>query len=401
LTVKRAIEKRKAEAALQKAYADLEREVEKRTAELKKANEKLQTEVAERKKAEEESRKLAEEWETTFNSISDMAVIIDKNYELTQINRTCSNAFKMSPKELIGMKCYEVFHGAKAPPNDCLFNQAIKSKIPVIREFFEPHLGIYLEEIISPIVEKGRVIGAIHIAKDISIRKRTEEQLINSERMVGVGELAAGIAHEIRNPLSNISASAQLCLSKQMHHMQFKKHMRLILRNSQAANKIIQDLLNFAQPREMVFKPDNIRTVINYVCSLVKARCIKQHVVLRKRVSRRIPEIIMDENRLKQVFLNFVINSLDSMETGGRLFINAYSEEKEIVVRFFDTGIGIPAENLDNIFDPFFTSKKDGVGLGLSLARQIIGIHNGRIEARSTPDQGTEITVRLPIQGSS
>jgi len=128
LTVKRAIDKRKAEAALQKAYADLEREVEKRTAELKKANEKLQAEIAERKKAEEESRKLAKEWETTFNSISDMAAIIDKNYEFTQINRTCSNAFKMAPKELIGMKCYEVFHGAKAPPDDCLFNQAMKNR---------------------------------------------------------------------------------------------------------------------------------------------------------------------------------------------------------------------------------------------------------------------------------
>ena len=397
LTVKRAIEKRKAEAALQKAYADLEREVEKRTAELKKANEKLQAEIAERKKAEEESRKLAKEWETTFNSISDMATIIDKNYELTQINRTCSNAFKMEPKELIGMKCYEVFHGAKAPPNDCLFNQAMKNKIPVIREFFEPHLGIYLEITISPIVKKGRAIGAIHIAKDISIRKRTEEQLFHSERMAGIGELAAGIAHEIRNPLGNISASAQLCLSKQMQSEQFKKHMRLILRNSRSANKIIQDLLNFARPSEMIFNPGQISTVITRVCSLAKARCIKQNVRLSKRVSRRMPKIMMDEKRLEQVFLNFIINSLDSMGTGGRLFISAYPEEKEMIVRFLDTGVGIPDKDMDKIFDPFFTRKKNGVGLGLSLSHQIISFHKGSIKIKSTLDQGTEVTVRFPI----
>jgi len=165
--------------------------------------------------------------------------------------------------------------------------------------------------------------------------------------MAGIGELAAGIAHEIRNPLGNISASAQLCLSKQMQSEQFKKHMRLILRNSRSANKIIQDLLNFARPSEMIFNPGQISTVITRVCSLAKARCIKQNVRLSKRVSRRMPKIMMDEKRLEQVFLNFIINSLDSMGTGGRLFISAYPEEKEMIVRFLDTGVGIPDKDMD------------------------------------------------------
>jgi len=233
--------------------------------------------------------------------------------------------------------------------------------------------------------------------------KETQEELIRIEKLALLGKFSSGIAHEIRNPLANIRASAQFCLAQYKLDEEIKKHLRIMLRNSEHANKIIKDLIDLAKPSEVSLKPGNTNDVINRVCDLVRTRCEKQHILLHKKVSRRLPPILMDEERIEKAFLNFVLNALDAMPKGGKLTTNAYPyfDKNKVIITIQDTGKGIPREDLDNIFHPFFTTKRTGIGLGLCLADQVISSHKGRLSVTSNVGEGTTVTIELPIATES
>ena len=143
--------------------------------------------------------------------------------------------------------------------------------------------------------------------------------------------------------------------------------------------------------------------MIKRVCDLVRTRCEKQHVLVHTKVSRRLPPILMDEERMEKAFLNFVLNALDAMPKGGKLSMNVYPhfDRDKIVITIQDTGKGIPQEDMDNIFHPFFTTKRTGIGLGLCLADQVISSHKGRLSVTSKVGEGTMITIELPIARES
>ncbi|MDI6736283.1 MAG: ATP-binding protein [bacterium] len=212
-------------------------------------------------------------------------------------------------------------------------------------------------------------------------------------------KLIAGIAHEIRNPITSIKAAAQLCLNKYKLDKQVRKYIKIILKNSERVNSVIKDLINLAKPPEASFKIDGLGKVITSVCDLVNARCSRQNVRLTKRVQRNLPKIFIDEKLITGAFLNLILNALDATPKCGRLTITVYYNHnaEEIITSFTDSGCGISEDNLSKIFDPFFTTKKNGIGLGLSLAQQVIELHDGKIHIESKPNYGTEVTVRLPV----
>lgn len=237
--------------------------------------------------------------------------------------------------------------------------------------------------------------------------KEKEQELIQSEKLAALGRFSAGVAHEIRNPLGNITAAAQFCLSKYKDKLPelARKHCLLILKNSENANKIINELLNFAKPSGINLKIGDIKKVIDSTCDMVKTRALSHNVHITKKISRRLPKFLLDSEKLTETFLNFILNALDAMPDGGRLSITAYHAYKnnEVVISFSDTGNGIPRENLDKIFEPFFTTKENGVGLGLCLAHQIVSYHKGEINIKSIvrgthgSGSGTEVIIRFPI----
>jgi len=255
--------------------------------------------------------------------------------------------------------------------------------------------------LISNVVKdnKGDPIAIVTTCEDITERKEMQKQLLRSERLAGIGELAAGIAHEIRNPLGNISSSAQLCLNKFKLNDDLKQFLEIILRNSRNANKIIKELLDFANPRSISLKSGNINEIITDVIKLASPRCLESKVKIEIDKDNEIPEIMMDRKWLEQAFLNFILNAKDSMSNGGFLHVKTLSdpEKKEIKIIFSDTGEGISKENMKKIFDPFFTTKDNGVGLGLSLVHQIISAHNGMINVNSTIGKGTRFQIMLPV----
>jgi signal transduction histidine kinase len=233
--------------------------------------------------------------------------------------------------------------------------------------------------------------------------EETQQELIRIEKLALLGKFSSGIAHEIRNPLANIRASAQFCLAQYKLNKEIKKHLGIMLRNSEHANKIIKDLIDLAKPSEVSLKAGKTNDMIKRVCDLVRTRCEKQHVLVHTKVSRRLPPILMDEERMEKAFLNFVLNALDAMPKGGKLSMNVYPhfDRDKIVITIQDTGKGIPQEDLDNIFHPFFTTKRTGIGLGLCLADQVISSHKGRLSVTSKVGEGTMITIELPIARES
>ena len=342
--------------------------------------------------------------QTIFNNIGDGISVIDENYQISSVNQGILELFiKKDFQELLGKKCFSEYHKNEGICDNCPAQKTFENGQPyhVTKICAGPDRGRAVLDISTfPIKDdNGKVVQVIEYIKNVTSRIKLEDQLLYQERLAGIGELAAGIAHEIRNPLGSITASSQFVLSKYKLSDPVKKHLKIILKNSENANKIIKDLLDFAKPREISFKVCNIGKVINDACNLVKVRCARQHVRLTLKYSRRLPLILLDEKRLEEAFLNFILNALDAMPNGGRLVINANNDfqNNEVAISFLDTGEGITSENLNKLFTPFFSTKENGVGLGLCLAHQVVSYHKGRINIESKVGQGTEVMVRLPF----
>jgi len=237
----------------------------------------------------------------------------------------------------------------------------------------------------------------VKLKKEIEERKDLQNQLMRSERLAGVGELAAGIAHEIRNPLGNISSSAQICLSKFEHPKEVEQFLKIIQEDSDKANSIIKGLLDFANPRDVKFKKGSLLNVLNNVIKRIDARCQEKNIEVDLKIKGDIKELDIDAKWLEQAFLNLAVNAINAMPEGGILKFKIAQLTKEIKVICEDNGHGISKENLTKIFDPFFTTREDGVGLGLSLTHQIFEDHQGTIQIDSEENVGTKVVVKIPM----
>jgi len=385
-------------------HKHLEELVAERTAEIRTANEQLQQEVIERKQAEGKITQAAEEWRATFDSIIDLVSIHDKNFRLTRVNKALANALQREPAELIGKTCYKLVHGTNEPVPNCPHMKTLVTKQPVTLEFFEPHRGVHLEVTTSPIFdEKGEVAGSVHVARDVTERRRMEEQLIITDRLVSVGELAAGIAHELNNPLTSVIGFSQLLLDGNVAD-DVKKDLRVIYSEAQRAAEVVKNLLTFARKHSPAKQPVNINNIIDKVLEIrvYEQRVNNIHIITR--FAPDLPEIRADYFQLQQVFLNIILNAEHFMiETHkrGTLTITTESTGNAIKAFFSDDGPGISKENLGHLFDPFFTTKEvgKGTGLGLSICHGIITEHGGRIQAESELGKGATFVVELPISG--
>lgn len=245
------------------------------------------------------------------------------------------------------------------------------------------------------------IIKALNIF-DIETRKKLEQQLkrlAQSDRLVSLGQLAAGIAHEINNPLTNASLNVETLKNKLKSccgYDDILNKVDAIGRNVGKASTIAKELLQFSHQKELEFIPLNINNVITSVLTLLKYKL--NDVTIHENLSD-IPDVMADHRKLEQVFLNILSNSIEAMPDGGDIYIAASSSNGMVNVQICDTGVGIPKENISKVFDPFFTTKEigAGTGLGLSICYSIIHQHNGSIEITSTLEEGTTAIVKFPI----
>ncbi|MDP2644956.1 MAG: ATP-binding protein [Desulfobacterales bacterium] len=229
-------------------------------------------------------------------------------------------------------------------------------------------------------------------------RLELKEQLSQAERLSSLGEMAAVISHEIRNPLGIIRSSAEL-LKKKMARLDPDNAIPdIIVEESNRLNNIITDFFNFAKPRDLKLSPCRIETIIEKNILFLETQINAQGYLIRKRIPADLPEITADPDMLYQAFLNLLLNAVQSMPGGGDVTVEVNSNKEHIIITFDDNGEGIPENNLKKIWDPFFTTKEKGTGLGLGIVTNIIEAHGGTLQIQNRVDKGVRVTVQLPVK---
>ena len=262
--------------------------------------------------------------------------------------------------------------------------------------FFETECKISNDEL-------GSAMKAIN-SMCVELQTR-QEQLVQSKKLASIGVLTAGVAHELGNPLNNISMVAQtyIELYDDLDKTERLDYMNTVLEECSRIKNIVQNLLDFSRPKKTDFKVSNINTVIKNSLRLIQNMLHVSGVETRLSLQTELPDVFIDENRIQGVLVNLYTNAIQAMSPGGTLSIKTVCENNSdrILVEIEDTGTGIPPEFISNIFDPFFSTKgTGGTGLGLSISYGIIKNHKGEIKVKSDAGVGTTFTIELPIYTS-
>lgn len=234
--------------------------------------------------------------------------------------------------------------------------------------------------------------------RESRLKKATETQMSRSEKLATIGRLAAGVAHEINNPLTGVLSFAHLLREKTNMDDQDREDLDLIIHETKRVSEIVRGLLDFSREGPSLKAPLDVNEVVERTLRLLSNQKVMEHFNIEKQLAPNLPAVNADSNQLQQVFLNIALNAGGAMRPGGTMTIATEAKAGEVVVTIRDTGIGIPREHLEHIFDPFFSTKPvgKGTGLGLSVSFGIIQRHGGTIEVESEEGKGTTVSISLP-----
>jgi len=251
---------------------------------------------------------------------------------------------------------------------------------------------------ISPLKDaEGKVVGASRICKDITELKKAEERLTLAERLTSLGEISAGVAHELRNPLAGIKLNTQILLRKKDFPEKEKRLLESTQEGIEKIEKIVDDMLHFAKPRPSHFKEVEINRVVEDSLTIFQTKLKKGNISLEFLKSGGLPTVWIDTHQVQQVLINLMLNAIQAMEKGGTLTLRTFLDHGDHVgIEVRDTGTGIPQSHLKKIFDPFFTTKSEGTGLGLSITLKILESHGATIDVESREGEGAVFTIHLP-----
>jgi two-component system sensor histidine kinase HydH len=247
--------------------------------------------------------------------------------------------------------------------------------------------------------EEGDFVGNILILRDLGEVRRLQAEVRRKEKLAAVGSLAAGIAHEIRNPLSSIKGVATYFGDRFAETVEDKELAGVMVREVDRLNRVISELLEFARPSELKLKQTNINELLEHSVRLIQQDAKFNNIEIDLSVSDTLPSVLLDPDRFSQALLNLYLNGIQAMDEGGMLSVKStHGKNGEIKVEITDTGKGIDPDDVNKVFDPYFTTKSKGTGLGLAIVHKIVEAHNGEIKIRSTPGKGTVFTLLIPLK---
>ena len=341
---------------------------------------------------------------TFFDNIPSCVYIVDRSYTIMAINSRRSERVNKAPYELVGGKCYEKLFGYSSPCHLCRVKDAFEG-VPAVRnlrEWGSQETFIHWEITTIPIREnQTRVSQVIIFDEDITEKWILEANLLQSEKLASIGQLAANVAHEINNPLAAIIANAQLLLRDLAESDEYTiDSLKLIETAGKRAAKIVSNLLESARPeKHEEFEETPLNETIADAISMVQYEINNRSVVIDLDLDPTIPNIFVNKNQIKGVWINLITNALGAIHTAsGIISITTRYENKEFRIIFADNGKGILPEHMQRIFEPFFTTKEagKGTGLGLSVSIQVIKDHHGTIDVESTPGKGAKFIITIP-----
>jgi two-component system NtrC family sensor kinase len=367
--------------------------------------------ITKRKQVEEALRQSEKKYKNLAEATSDLIWEADERGYFTFVSPRIKDILGYEAKELIGkIRTLDLIPKAEVQEWLKRFKE-INAKREPFFGFEITHLhkngNSVLFEIsgIPNFDSDGNFKGYVGINKNITERKRMEEQLMLTDRLASIGELASGIAHELNNPLTSVIGFSQLLLEEDISP-NLKEDIGTIYSEAQRASTIVKNLLTFARKHAPMRQLSQINNILEDVLKLRSYEHKVNNIELEKRFAADLPEIMVDYFQMQQVFLNLIVNAESAMLEAhgrGKMVITTSRNNHTLKVIFTDNGPGIANENLRRVFDPFFTTKEvgKGTGLGLSICHGIVTGHGGRIYAEGTVNEGATFVVELPLDGNS
>ncbi len=347
-------------------------------------------------------KRAEEKYKAIFESSKDAILMVDLNQNILEWNNGAEALYGYKREEVVGkfipivpkdkMKELRIVH-------EKLLNGEHMQNFETRRKAKN---GTFKDVVItlSPIKdEKNNIIAVSSIARDITTEKKLKRQMQQTEKLTGIGQLAAGIAHQLNTPLASIRLSAQM-LEDAVDNNESLHDVKKIVRQTEYCSKIINKLLEFSRPPGAEKRWIRLRLLINDVEKLLEKVLSNKDITIKKEFTLKNDKILANKNQIEQVVFNLISNAVDAMPNGGVVVIAVeVSDDNKICVKISDTGPGIDDEHLHKIFDPFFTTKKigQGTGLGLSICYGLVEENEGTIDVESAPGKGATFTIKFPL----
>lgn len=402
------LEQREAEIAQHREH--LEQMVQARTRELRKEKNKLQA---------------------ILDNVPSGFVLLDKDHRILSASAALQSITGKSGKELLGQPCYIVLGsdpvGSDNPATRTFHSGKMETQ--VVRRCCPEGEEHFLELIAVPLKKDGRVENVLEIITDVTDRKRLHDQLLRSERLAATGEMAAVIAHEMRNSLTSVRMLLQLLAETNNLDSGDRESLDVTLDSLSRMERVVNNLLQLARPAQLTKRSESVNEIIKDGVEFAKPQMVHKRIDLQVELATDLPQIELDREHLKEAMVNLILNASQSIETKGEIFIHSVvttltkkmhdlgevritADERvsvgvrEVVLKkgrqvvkieIRDSGCGIPGAHLERIFDPFFTTKINGTGLGLSFVKRVVNEHGGIVRAESEPGKGSCFSILIPV----
>lgn len=339
--------------------------------------------------------------EMVMESMSDGVVVTDREDKILLVNKSAERMLPFSTDDLIEKSLEDTIEDKEISQ---FFGDNLRGLEKIMdREFT---LGNGYNRILSlsimPLVRGGRITGNVIHIEDVTEKRAKEARLRRAESLAALTTLTAGVAHEIKNPLGSIGIHLEL-MKKEMNGKQkietrkVRENLLIIKEEVERLNRIVMDFLFAVRPMNAELEYDNLNRVVRELLDFMKFELEEAGISLELKLAEPGPQILMDERYMKQAVLNILKNAISAMPEGGILRVGTSQRGNDLRLKVSDTGVGIPDENMEKIFEPYFTTKDFGSGLGLTLVYKIVKEHMGDIEVNSKVGEGTTITLSFPI----
>ncbi len=349
---------------------------------------------------------------TIIDSVGDGVIVIDLEGRVTLMNPAAEEITAVSRRQALGHPFATLF-GSK----EILLEMVAKTAATGMTVSDHENIVIRKAKQLTPVaattfpllLRDGESIGTILVLRDLTNIRELEDAVRHADRLSTLGTLAAGLAHEIKNPLGGIKGAAQLLEMELPSESELRDNVRIVVREVDRVNRIVEELLALASPRKLQLSKVNLHKVLGDIITLRKRASEGKAITFQQQFDPSIPPILADEGLLTQLFLNLIKNAVEAVEERGSIrvasrVISDYSmtqkgerRSRMVAIDVCDDGPGIPKEQLEQLFTPFFTTKAKGTGLGLAICQKIVTEHRGMLKVETDPGKGTTFTVMLPL----